>query len=287
MPSPEMQEVLSQLEQRQRARTGPPPPLDQVRAAFAPAGRLYPLPEDVRAEEVTAGGAPAYWLSAPGVTPGRVLLYLHGGGYSLGSLRSHGELAARLGRAAGMRVLFLDYRLAPEHPFPAAPDDVLAAWRWLRAQGQPAESIALAGDSAGGGLIMGLLITLRDAGEDLPAAAALMSPFVDMTGEDPATREMIRGMAADYLAGADPRSPLVSPVYADLTELPPLLVLAGRADLLFSDSERLAAAAAGAGVDVTLQAPEGLPHAHPIMLGTPEASEATDEIATFLRKRVS
>jgi epsilon-lactone hydrolase len=248
---------------------------------------LHPLPGDVRVEEVTAGGVPAYWLSAPGVTPGRVLLYLHGGGYSLGSLRSHGELAARLGRAAGMRVLFPEYRLAPEHPFPAASEDVLAAWRWLRTQGQPAESIALGGDSAGGGLIMGLLITLRDAGADLPAAAVLMSPFVDMTAEDPATREMIRGMAADYLAGADPRSSLVSPLYADLTGLPPLLVLAGTADLLFSDSERLAVAAADAGVDVMLQVGEGLPHAHPIMLGTPEASAATDDIGTFLRKRVS
>jgi len=299
MPSPEMREVISELRQRQQARAGQaPPPLDQARAAFAPADRVHPLPGDVRVTEVTAAGVPACWLSAPGVAPGRVLLFVHGGGYSLGSLRSHGELAARLGRAAGMRVLFPEYRLAPEHPFPAAAEDVRSVWRWLRdVQGLPAESIALCGDSAGGALILGLLTTLRDAGEDLPAAAALMSPHVDLTAsgasiaeraaDDPIfTPEMIRGIAATYLAGADPRSPLASPLFADLKGLPPLLVLAGTAELLLSDSQRLAAAAADAGADVTLQVGEGLPHAYPIMLGTPEAAAATEQIAAFLRAHV-
>jgi epsilon-lactone hydrolase len=134
------------------------------------------MPGDVRVTEAPAAGVPAYWLAPPGVAADRVLVYLHGGGYSLGSLRSHGELAARLGRAAGMRVLFPEYRLAPEHPFPAAADDVRTVWRWLRdEQGQPAESVALCGDSAGGGLAAGLLTALRDAGDDLPAAAALLS----------------------------------------------------------------------------------------------------------------
>jgi monoterpene epsilon-lactone hydrolase len=299
MPSPEMHEVISELRRRQRARAGQAPPqLDQIRAAFAPGGRLHPRPDDVRVAEVTAAGVPAYWLSPPGVAPGRVLLFVHGGGYSLGSLRSHGELAARLGRAAGMRVLFPEYRLAPEHPFPAALDDVQAVWRWLRdVHGQAAESIALCGDSAGGALIMGLLTTLRDAGEDMPAAAALMSPVSDLTAsgvsitertaEDPIfTPEMIRGIAAGYLAGVDPRSPLASPLFADLKGLPPLLVLVGTAELLLSDSERLVAAATNAGVDVTLQIGDGLPHVYPIMLGTPEAAAATEQISRFLSARV-
>ena len=183
-----------------------------------------------------------------------------------------------------MRVLFPDYRLAPEHPFPAAIDDVLAAWRWLRtSQRLNARSIAVVGDSAGGGLAMALLVARRDAGEALPAAAALMSPTVDLTSsgasmteradQDPiSTPAMLRQFAADYLAGADPKTPLASPLFASLAGLPPLLIQVGTADLLFSDSERLAAAAAQAGVDVALQIGEGLPHVYQLLLGTPEAS---------------
>jgi monoterpene epsilon-lactone hydrolase len=299
MPSPEMRELISQLRQRQQARAGQaPPPLEEIRANFAPGGRLNPMPDDVDLAEVTAAGVPAYWLSAPGVDPDRVLLYVHGGAYSLGSIRSHGELAARLGRAAGMRVLLPEYRLAPEHPFPAAAEDVLAVWRWLRdEQGQAAESIVLCGDSAGGALVMGLLTTVRDAGEELPAAAALLSPVSDLTtsgasmteraDEDPIfTPEMIRGVAAVYLAGADPRTPLASPLFAQLKGLPPLMVQVGSAELLLSDAERLAAAAIDAGVDVTLQIGEGLPHVYPIMLGTPEAATATEQIGQFLSARV-
>ena len=299
MPSREMQDVIDALRDGQKASAGQAPAaLEQRRAAFAPAGRLHPVPEDVLVEEVTAGGVPAHWLTAPGADPGRVLLFLHGGGYELGSLRSDGELAARLGRAAGMRVLFPEYRLAPEHPFPAAIDDVLAAWRWLRTgQHLDAPSLAVAGDSAGGGLAVALLVATRDAGQAVPAAAALMSPTVDLTssgasmteraGQDPfSTPAMLRQLAAGYLAGADPRTPLASPLFAALSGLPPLLILVGTADLLLSDSERLAAAATQAGVDVTLQIGEGLPHVYPIMLGTPEAAQATEQIGTFLRARV-
>jgi len=276
----------------------PAPPLEERRAAFVPGGRLHPLPDDVAVSEVTAGGVPAHWLAAPGAEAGRVLLFLHGGGFELGSLRSDGELAARLGRASGMRVLFPEYRLAPEHPFPAAIDDVLAAWRWLRAgEGLSARSIAVAGDSAGGGLAVALLVAARDAGEELPAAAVLMSPTVDLTGsgasmteradQDPlSTPAMLRQFAAGYLAGADPATPLASPLFATLTGLPPLLIQVGTADLLLSDSERLADAAGRAGVDVSLHVGEGLPHVYPIMLGTPEADQATQQTGTFLRVRV-
>jgi epsilon-lactone hydrolase len=183
MPSQAMQDVIDGLRDQQKASASQAPPtLEELRAAFAPAGRLHPVPDDVLVTEVTAGGVPAHWLAAPGADTGRVLLFLHGGGYELGSLRSDGELAARLGRASGMRVLFPEYRLAPEHPFPAAIDDVLAVWRWLRTdQDLSARSIAVAGDSAGGGLAVALLVAIRDAGDALPAAAALMSPTVDLT----------------------------------------------------------------------------------------------------------
>src|SRR5580698_5816211 len=264
MPSQAMQDAIDALRDRRKASAGQAPPtLEQSRAAFVPGDRLHPVPDDVRVSDVTAGG-----------------------------------LAARLGRASGMRVLFPEYRLAPEHPFPAAVEDVLAAWRWLRAdQGVSARSIAVAGDSAGGGLAVALLVAARDAGEALPAAAVLMSPTVDLTssgasmteraGQDPiSTPAMLRQFASDYLAGADPKTPLASPLFASLAGLPPLLIQVGTADLLLSDSERLAAAADQAGVDVTLEIGEGLTHVYQLLLGTPEAAEATERIGKFLRARV-
>ncbi len=296
MPSQAMQDAIDALRDRQKAGASQPPAtLDERRATFTPGDGLHPVPDDVLVTDVTAGGVPAHWLTAPGADPGRVLLFLHGGGYELGSLRSDGELAARLGRAAGMRVLFPEYRLAPEHPFPAAIDDVLAAWRWLRTgQDLSAPSLAVAGDSAGGGLAVALLVATRDAGQTLPAAAVLMSPTVDLTssgasmteraGQDPiSTPAMLRQFAADYLAGADPKTPLASPLFAALAGLPPLLIQVGTADLLLSDSERLAAAADQAGVDVTLQIGDGLPHVYQLLLGTPEAAQATEQIGKFLR----
>jgi monoterpene epsilon-lactone hydrolase len=299
MPSQAMQDVIDGFRERQKAGASQASPtLEASRAAFAPAGRVHPVPDDVQVTEVIAGGVPAHWLAAPGADAGRVLLFLHGGGFQMGSLRSDGELAARLGRASGMRVLFPEYRLAPEHPFPAAIDDVLAAWRWLRTgQDLGARSIAVAGDSAGGGLAVALLVATRDAGQALPAAAVLMSPTVDLTSsgasmteradQDPfSTPALLRQLASGYLAGADPRTPLASPLFASLAGLPPLLVQVGTADLLLSDSERLATAATEAGVDVTLQVGESLPHVYPIMLGTPEAAAATEQTGKFLRARV-
>jgi monoterpene epsilon-lactone hydrolase len=299
MPSQAMRDVIDAIRNRQQASAGQAPAtLEERRAAFTPGDRLHPVPADVLVTQVNAGGVPAYWLAAPGADTGRVLLFLHGGGFEFGSVRSDGELAARLGRASGMRVLFPEYRLAPEHPFPAAIDDVLAVWRWLRtARALGARSIAVAGDSAGGGLAVALLVATRDAGEPVPAAAVLMSPTVDLTSsgasmteradQDPiSTPAMLRQFASDYLAGADPKTPLASPLFASLSGLPPLLIQVGTADLLLSDSERLATAADQAGVDVTLEIGEGLPHVYQLLLGTPEAAEATERIGKFLRARV-
>jgi monoterpene epsilon-lactone hydrolase len=296
-----MSEVLEELHARQReaaeqqAAGQPEPSLAELRAGFLPIGRAHPIPDDVTVTEVVAGGVPSRWLDAPGVDPRRALLFLHGGGFQFGSVASDGELAARLGRAAGMRVLFPEYRLAPEHPFPAALDDARAAWAWLReTEGLPARSLVVAGDSAGGGLAVSLLLAERDAGSELPAAAVLMSPTVDLTSsgasmtervdQDPiSTPELLRRLADDYLAGVDPRTPAASPLFASLAGLPPLLIVSGTADLLLSDSERLADAARAAGVDVTLELGDGLPHVYPLADGTPEAARATDEIGRFLR----
>ncbi|MBV9793714.1 MAG: alpha/beta hydrolase [Actinobacteria bacterium] len=300
MPSQAMQDVIDYIRKAQQA-TGAgqaAPTLAQRRAAFAPAGHRHPIPGDVRVAAVDANGVPAYWLTAPDGDPGRVLLFLHGGGFQLGSLASDGELAARLGRASGMRVLFPEYRLAPENPFPAAIDDVMAVWHWLRDdQRLDVRSLAVAGDSAGGGLAVSSLVATRDAGLALPAAAALMSPTVDLTSsgasmteraaQDPfSTPALLRELAAGYLGGANPVNTLASPLFAPLGGLPPLLILVGTADILLSDSERLAAAAAKAGDNVTLHVGDGLPHVYPIMLGTPEAAEATGQIGRFLRARI-
>ncbi|BCJ30013.1 alpha/beta hydrolase fold domain-containing protein [Actinocatenispora sera] len=307
MPSAEMRGLIERFRVRKRDRAGQPPArLDQAREAFAPAGEIHPIPTDVRVTPVDADGVSAYWLDPPGVATDRVLLFVHGGGFSRGSLRSHGELAARLGRAAGTRVLFGEYRLAPEHPFPAAAEDLGTLWRWLvGSAGVAPGSVALCGDSAGAGLIVGLLARLRDAARHpadptiagLAAAAVLLSPHVDLTSsgasiveranDDPLfTPAMIRGIAAGYLQGADPTEPLASPLFADLHGLPPLLILVGTAEVLFDDARRLAAAARDAGVDVTLTVGDGLPHAYPLLLGTPEAAEATERIAAFLRARL-
>lgn len=293
-----MQEKIATLRALRAAAAGQPAPtLAENRAAFDARGDQYPLPGDAAVTEVDAGGVPAAWIAVPGADPGRVLLYLHGGGYQIGSFRSHAELAARLGRASGRRVLLPEYRLAPEHPFPAAVDDALAVWRWLRtAQRLDASAVAVAGDSAGGGLAVAMMTVLRDGAEDLPAAAVLMSPWTDLSGsgasmteradEDPIfVPDTLRRLAAAYLAGADPGNPLASPLFARLDGLPPLLIQVGTAELLLSDAEELAKSAAAAGVDVTVQAGEGLPHVYPGMLGTPEATEATDQAGAFLRDK--
>jgi monoterpene epsilon-lactone hydrolase len=299
MPSRAMRDWINVFRTQQRASAGRAlPTLDERRAGFRPGGRARPISDDVSVTDVTADGVPAHWIDIPGADIGRVLLFLHGGGFELGSLRSDGALAAELGRASGMRVLFPEYRLAPEHPFPAAIDDALTALRWLRTeQDLAARSIAVAGDSAGGGIALAMLVASRDAGETLPAAAVLMSPTVDLTGsgasmtdradQDPiSTPAMLRRFAADYLAGADPTAPLASPLFASLAGLPPLLVQVGTADLLFSDSERLAAAAAEAGVDVTLEIGQDLPHVFQILLDTSEAAEAIEQSGRFLRASV-
>ncbi|KAA6458659.1 alpha/beta hydrolase [Acidobacteria bacterium AB60] len=296
MPSPEMNAILEFLQERKASRaTRPPTPLDEARKNYAPCGQLRPLPEEVAVTPVNAQGVPAFWLDAPNTAASsRVLFFVHGGGYSRGSLRSHGPLAAHLGATLARRVFFPEYRLAPEFPFPAAFDDTLAAWRWLTSVGVAPSSIVVAGDSAGGALSLALMHALRDAGETLPAAAVLISPYLDLTGPDPSIAERVNDpsftpaylheVAAMYLNGADPRNPLASPLFADHSGLPPLLLQVGSAEFLRCDSERLAAAAAQAGVEVTLDMAEGLPHVYQVALHTSETARAIHQIAEFANR---
>lgn len=256
-------------------------------------------PDGVTCTPVDAGGVSAEWSVAAGVDEAKVVLYVHGGGYVMGSAGSHRDMTGRLSKAAGARVLSLNYRLAPEHPFPAPVDDAVAAYRWLLAQGISPGNIAVAGDSAGGGLAIATLLALRDAGEPLPAAGIGISAWVDMegTGESMTTRaavdpvvqkEGLLGMAKLYLGDADPKSPLAAPLHADLGGLPPLLLQVGDAETLLDDSMRLAEKARAAGVDVTLKVWDEMPHVwHLFAPILPEGRQAIDEIGSFVQARTA
>jgi acetyl esterase/lipase len=232
------------------------------------------------------------WVAAPRARTDRVILYLHGGGYVSGSPRTHRALMGHLSRHAGARILALDYRLAPEHVFPSALEDAWAAYWWLLQQAIPPNRILFAGDSAGGGLALALLLALRDAGAPLPAGAICFSPWVDLalTGAslhkngatDYLNAQVLRATAEMYLGGHDPRDPLVSPLYADLHGLPPLLIQVGSAELLYDDGRRLAQRARRAGVDVHFEAYTGMVHVWQFMyLLEPKARQALRSAARF------
>jgi acetyl esterase/lipase len=227
-------------------------------------GLSFTLPADVKVEKVSANGVPSEWTTTPDAAANRAILYLHGGGYVIGSLDSHRHLAAEAGRAAGTRTLAIDYRMAPEHPFPAAVDDSVAAYRYLLNSGIAAGNIAIAGDSAGGGLVVGAMLAIRDAGLRLPGAGWCISPWIDMEASsksfvdraetDPTVQKAgILDMAGLYMNGADPRSPYAAPVYGDLRGLPPLLIQVGAAETLLDDALWLAREAGKADVFVDLQ----------------------------------
>ncbi|MCX8072806.1 MAG: alpha/beta hydrolase [Candidatus Binatia bacterium] len=274
------------------------PTVQEMRAGLEAMAQMSVLPADVEMSSVEAEGVPAAWVVVPESEAHRVVLYLHGGGYVIGSIRTHRDLAQRIARAARARVLLIDYRLAPEHPHPAAVEDSTQAYRWLLRQGFEPAAMAVAGDSAGGGLTVATLVALRDAGDPLPAAAVCLSPWVDLEGlgesmttkadVDPMVqREPLLRMAAMYLGGKDPRTPLAAPLYADLKGLPPLLIQVGTAETLLDDSMRLAERARAAGVDVTLEPWEDMIHvwqAFASML--PEGQQAIDRIGEFLRQRL-
>jgi acetyl esterase/lipase len=239
-------------------------------------GAVWPVADDVEFTEVDVDGVPGEYSMVPGSDASRVLLYFHGGGYCSGSIRSHQRLVTEAGRAARMRTLAVAYRLAPEHPFPAAYDDALSAWQFLRSQGVAASHIAIGGDSAGAGLTLALISRLRDAHEELPACAWVISPWADLTmsgstlaskaAVDPIIhKEYLNELADAYLpAGMDKKDPRISPLYADFRNFTSMLIQVGSDETLLADAARLAARAGGADVAVTLQIWPHMIHAWPL-----------------------
>ena len=280
-------------------RTDAIPALEELRAAIAAMGQILPVPEGTTVEPVDAGGVRAEWISAPDCGGERVVLYMHGGGYAIGCVDFVRDFCARLSAAADARVLSLDYRQGPEHRFPAAVDDAVAAYRWLLAKGTEPGRIVISGESAGGGLTIALLIALRDAGDPLPAGAVPISPWVDMEckGEvsadalewDLLRPEHLPAFAGWYLGeDGDPRNPLANPLYADAKGLPPMLVYVGERELLLDDARRFVAKAQDAGVDVTLEiVPEMIHIWHVFGPMFPEAAEASDRVAEYVRRLTS
>ena len=249
---------------------------EERRARIEEVGAVWPVADDISLTPIEIDGLPAEWSEAPGADRDSALLFLHGGGYCSGSILSHRRLVTEAGRAAGVRTLALGYRLAPEHPFPAAFDDALTAWRFLLSQGLEARRIAVGGDSAGGGLTVALINRLREAGQEQPGCAWLVSPWTDLTmsgatlsskdAVDPLIHKpYLEELAGAYLPAAIARKdPRVSPLYADLRGFPPTLIQIGSDETLLDDSVRFAAAAGAADVAVTLEIWPHMIHAWPL-----------------------
>ena len=263
------------------------------------ANALLGLLADTQIAKISVSGITAEWVNAPGAQPERVLLYLHGGGYYMGSCNTHRDLAARLSQVTGARVLLLDYRLAPEHPFPAAVEDATAAFRWLLKEGIEPQHIAVGGDSAGGGLTLATLQSLRDAGELLPGAAIFLSGWLDATfsGESINTQadldimvnlENLKECRKWYIGQSDPPPVLASPLQGDLRGLPPMIIHVGSDEILRDDSVRLAKQAQAAGVEAKLEIWDGMWHVFQQAAGmnVPESQVALDQIGEFVRKHI-
>jgi monoterpene epsilon-lactone hydrolase len=301
MPGPESLQIRSYL---LAGKTTPsaPAPLAEQRVAFELlvenyVGHPVPLPEGTRVESVDVDGIPAEWIRQPDADSERVLLYLHGGAYILGSLKSHRDLVARLSAAAGVRGLLLDYRLAPEHVFPAALDDALTAYRWLLTNGTKPEHIVLAGDSAGGGLILALLQIARDKSIPMPGGAALLSPWTDLVGtvESRITREAvdpifsgktINFLSRFYVGTEDAHHPLISTINADLHGFPPLLIEVGHDEVLLDDSRQIAEHAKAAHVPVELTVWDDMWHVfQQFAYFLPEGQQSLEKMGRFIRSQ--
>ncbi|HEU5097610.1 MAG TPA: alpha/beta hydrolase [Roseiflexaceae bacterium] len=275
----------------------PPSPIEEQRKQWEAAVAEVNAGLDAAITPVDIYGIPGEWVAAPDIEAQGALLFLHGGGYNAGSCVTHRAMAARLARATRARVLQIDYRLAPEHPCPAAIQDAARAYGWLIEQPIPAEQIAIGGDSAGGGLALATLIELRDSGAPLPAAGFLLSPWLDMAliGESMQTRAQIdplssyEGLLAAaqlYLGGRDPRDPQASPLYADPRDLPPLLIHVGDHEVLLSDATRLADRARAVGVQIQLEIWDEMWHVwHTWADDLPEAREAIARLGMFIRQQ--
>jgi epsilon-lactone hydrolase len=270
-----------------------------LRAAFNELMSHVPVPPDVQQRAVETGGVDGVEVTIEGTPPDQVILYFHGGVYVIGTALASVPLVSELVRRAGVRAITLDYRLAPEHPYPAAVEDARAAYEGLLAQGIAPEQIAFAGESAGGGLAVATLLALREAGTPLPSCAFLMSPYADLTlsGETLTAREALdpvltpvglRVRVPDYVGGADASDPHISPIFGDLSGLPPLLIQAGSHEILLSDALRLAARAALSDVPVVLDVTPGVPHVFQGFAGLlDEAGTALDRASDFVKTQLA
>ena len=290
MPSQEMLEAAAAM--RAGPAFDPDTGIDALRAVMEEMDPLATVPEDVTWSDFDAGGVPARHVAAPGVRDDRGVLYFHGGGYVAGGLDSHTELMGSLARACRAPVLGIDYRLAPEHPYPAAVDDAVASYERLLGNGIDPARVVIGGDSAGGGLTLACLLALRSAGTPLPAGAILISPWTDLSGSgasmqgrlaaDPMlSGDLLAPMAAAYAGEAELTDPGVSPLFGDLAGLPPLLVQVGDDEVLLDDSTRLAARAEAAGVSAQLHVFEGAFHVFQMFPALPESREALAEMGRF------
>jgi monoterpene epsilon-lactone hydrolase len=253
------------------------------------------LPADIARETVSANGVACEWIMPQGSPKDKVLLYLHGGGFIYGLTPLHLEMVAYLAEKIGIRALLVDYRLAPDYPFPAALDDCLTAYRWLLEQGVSTQNVAVAGDSAGGNLTITMMMKLREGGEPLPVAAACLSPAANLTDRSNAFEQVdepllhpraVRMFNTSYAAHHDARDPLISPVFGDLRGLPPLLLHAGEDEILRDDAVRIEALARAAGVDVRLEIYPRMWHVWQLYLSLPQAVQSLDDIAQFFRSRL-
>lgn len=258
------------------------------------AKRLGRMPEGIEISPVTAHGLPAEWIRPSHSSNAKAIFYTYGGGYVSGSCEDHRMQVAKFVQGSGTSALLFEYRLAPEHPYPAAIEDSLSAYQWLLSQGISPSKIVIVGESAGGGLCLATLLAIRDLGIALPAAAVALSPWTDLTcsGESYRTKAKVcispRGMSAvcsKYYAGDhDPCLPWISPLYGDLRGLPPLMIFVGDHETMRDDSIRFAEKAKAAGVDVSLKVGEGMVHCYPLFAPLfPEATEAMDEICAFIK----
>lgn len=291
MPSPQFQALLQSL-RNAPDRSGMT--IEELRAAQTQKAAQHPVPPDITCEPCDLDGVPAEWIIAPAASSDHVLLYFHGGGYYRGSIETVREMVSRMSRASGVRVLAIDYRLAPEYPFPTAVEDAVTSYRWLLNNGYTPNHITVGGDSAGGGLTVALMVAARDQGLPLPAAGVCLSPWVDLSqsgvsyttraAADPSVTKAYLDKYADlYLNGADPRTPLASPLFADLTGLPPLLIQVGTAEVLLDDAVQLAARAQEAGVKVELDRWEDMTHVwHNNGPDLPESQQAIARLGTFV-----
>jgi monoterpene epsilon-lactone hydrolase len=300
MPSTES-DALREHFQSMSDRMAANPEMDLVtlRSMLEELGGRAAEPTDVTYEEVDAGGRPAMWCNPIGAADDRVILYTHGGGFVSNTMHSHRKLAGHLAKAAGVRALVLEYRLAPEHPYPAQLEDAVAAYRWLLDQGIEAAHIATAGDSAGGNLATSLVLKLRGDGIPIPAAIVALSPWYDMecNGEtlvsNSATdalvqRSVVESMSTMFLGESGSRTdPLANPLHADAAGLPPIYMTAGTHEALQDNAERFADIAKRANVDVTLELSEGMQHVYPFMAGrAPEADATIAAIGEWLRPKL-